>query len=61
MNASGTYWQSVHRLFEITATRLGLDGGQRWKRSTLPSPAAPPVKQLTLFPDTPAPSQYHYP
>ena len=48
MKAGGAYWESVQRLFETIATRVGLDGGQSWRRC---GPARTPVapKQLTLF------------
>jgi DNA repair photolyase len=38
MQASGAYWDSIRRLFETVATRLGLDAGQRWCH---PPPDAP--------------------
>ncbi|TWT45206.1 Radical SAM superfamily protein [Phycisphaerae bacterium RAS1] len=47
MNGQGVYWESVARLFEVTATRLGLNAGQRWRKA---SPAVrPAVRQLPLF------------
>lgn len=48
MEAHGAYWESVRRLFETTATRLALDGGQPW-RCGMESGAGKRVKQLELF------------
>jgi len=50
MRGSGEYWASVQRLFETTATRLGLDCGQPWRHSAGLGPDAPGTKQLLLFP-----------
>jgi DNA repair photolyase len=48
MAGSGPYWESVERLFETSATRLGLHGDQPWQACT-PVPAHAATKQLTLF------------
>jgi DNA repair photolyase len=48
MNAEGTYWESIERLFELTATQLGLLAGQKWtRREEKEEPRG--VKQLPLF------------
>ncbi len=47
MEGYGPYWESVARLFETTATRLGLNSGPTWQPVTPPTPPAP--RQLTLF------------
>lgn len=48
MEAHGAYWDGIRRLFEATATRVGLAGGQSWRCG--PASAAPrPAKQLELF------------
>ncbi len=46
MTGSGPYWESVQRLFETMATRVGLDGGQSWRRR---GPAVAASRQLSLF------------
>jgi len=48
MEAGGAYWASIERLFETVATRVGLDAGQRWRRSCDPDARLAP-KQMTLF------------
>jgi DNA repair photolyase len=48
MNAHGGYWESITRLFETAATRVGLNAGQPWRRCEQPSPPTGP-KQLSLF------------
>ena len=48
MEAEGAYWDSVARLFETTATRLGLDGGQSWRQCG-PAAKGTTPKQLSLF------------
>jgi len=48
MAAHGAYWESVARLFETTATRLGLDCGQRWRKPT-GAAGRTHAKQLPLF------------
>ena len=48
MEVGGAYWESVQRLFETTATRLGLSGGQRWREAS-PVLDRPGPKQLALF------------
>lgn len=55
MTASGAYWEGVARLFEMTATRLGLNAGQRWHRASRPAPVGP--RQLGLFEKLPRPKQ----
>jgi DNA repair photolyase len=49
MQAHGSYWQSVQRLFQMVATRLGLDAGQGWRQRHHPLAAA--SGQLLLFPE----------
>ncbi|MFH1748171.1 MAG: PA0069 family radical SAM protein [Planctomycetota bacterium] len=48
LQGQGVYWESVARLFETTATRCGLYGGQSWRRDDHPMQIEPP-RQLTLF------------
>lgn len=48
MTGRGAYWQSVTRLFETVATRLGLDGGQPWRKPAC-KPAGRGPRQLDLF------------
>lgn len=48
LSAGGAYWESVSRLFEVSATRVGLAGNQRW-RAEAPIHAPPGPKQLPLF------------
>ncbi len=48
MEAHGAYWDGVARLFETTATRLGLDCGQRWRKPVCRGSNCRP-KQLPLF------------
>lgn len=45
MQGHGPYWESVQRLFETVATRLGLAGRQSWCRGDSP----PAGRQLQLF------------
>jgi len=47
MQAHGPYWESVQRLFETLATRLGLDAGQYWREPQRPLAAS--AGQLLLF------------
>lgn len=50
MEGGGAYWESVTRLFETAATRLGLDCGQPWRQTQCASPAVrPTTRQLPLF------------
>ncbi|MBP9027392.1 MAG: PA0069 family radical SAM protein [Phycisphaerae bacterium] len=50
MQAAGAYWESVTRLFETTATRLGLDCGQPWRQNLCPGPGERSrPRQLSLF------------
>ena len=48
MRGSGSYWESVQRLFETMSTRYGLNCGQSWRRTAPLSPATD-MKQLSLF------------
>lgn len=48
MTASGPYWESIQRLFETVATRVGLHGGQPWCQDGAGAARVGP-KQLTLF------------
>ena len=48
MEGHGAYWESIQRLFETVATRVGLDGGQSWRRCVA-EPTGEGPKQLTLF------------
>lgn len=50
MRGTGEYWESIKRLFEMMATRYGLDSGQRWKAKmvdAVPPPTGP--QQMSLF------------
>jgi DNA repair photolyase len=48
MQAAGAYWESVARLFETMAARVGLGTRKSRSQSTAP-PTAPAPKQLELF------------
>jgi DNA repair photolyase len=49
MEGQGVYWESVERLFETTANRLGLNAGQRWKQEEPAEERKPETVQLALF------------
>jgi DNA repair photolyase len=48
MAGSGPYWESVERLFEVVATRVGLYADQEWREASAAATCAA-GKQLLLF------------
>lgn len=48
MRGSGAYWESIARLFEISAARYGLNCGLDYQKKQR-TPSVPTVRQLHLF------------